>query len=1083
MAGSARTEHGGGSTQVADFDDQMWPVTCAILVLAGFVVGIILANSDFHDGRLLYDGRTHLAIVAALVLLTFAGAFCLQGKIRRRLQLCILLSLIAHLSGALVVYCYPVTLPIVAERGDEGRTIPPDEELIAPDYHWEQAEEPDADQAFEGPVRTVAQDEMPPAATVEPPDPQRIAPVAEIPRAPAVGETPLGPSASDSENRVALPAPPLVASRQVEPIADLAMNRRFVRVVEMPHPEDAASVPPPEAAKRPPVEPQFASVESRKAEAEVPPPAAAMSRPAAEAGQAMPAQTPAPRLPSAAAVRSEASPPAGPREGDLPGQPRTLARAELGGLALPSSVLPNEGERSPAPAAAGGQPGSQLEAASDVAVERTARSRAPAGPRIAAAGTQDLGVGAALLVARSGVPGGTGAGRPAIAGRSGEEEGLPRAGALGSFSDRGVPLPAAAARRAKASQPGGGGAALSPGVAATLPRTQIAGGSELPTAVLPSEGANLAGAGGVSAARGGGTSRLDAGEIASVRQSTAPGAAPARGAGAAGPLDFGAGSALAAPPDIAAGGGRGIVAANPAIIGNLRRRNVDESNAASGFARAAAGTPYLPGGAAEAALALPPVQPAGTRTAAGPLEAGAGRNMVEVAMADTGPADISAMGRSRASPTAGGEDPAGALERGGSPSPQAPSAAGRGRSDINPDDLAGGLGPVAVARSGGPLVLEGTVKEPTEFYKRRGEIRHGLGYGGAEGAGFTEPAVEAGLRFFTSLQFPDGHWSLDRLPEGMRLDDAALGQMPADSAATGLVLLSYLGAGYTHLDEKYRDVVQRGVEWLVKHQKADGDLFTGGEEHTHFYGHGIAAMALCEAYGMTQDPELREPARKAVEYIVKTQDPRHGGWRYVPGKGESDTSVTGWQLMALKSAQMAGLEIPQETLDGIRRWLNQAEAPERDGRYMYSPWEGDTPQERAGRVPSLAMTSEAMLMRMYLGRRRDDAQLIRGAEYLAAHLPEVGTREQPTRDCYYWYYATQAMYQMQGPYWAAWQARLNPLLKAGQVRDGPLAGSWHPLEPVKDVYGNAGRVYVTAMNLLMLEVYYRHLPLFQELSK
>jgi hypothetical protein len=453
-------------------------------------------------------------------------------------------------------------------------------------------------------------------------------------------------------------------------------------------------------------------------------------------------------------------------------------------------------------------------------------------------------------------------------------------------------------------------------------------------------------------------------------------------------------------------------------------------------------------------------------------------------MANTPLADVRGIGRRSPAPTTTGkEGPGDAVGTSGTVSPQPPIARGRGRSDIDPNDLGSGIGPTAVARSGGPLVLEGSVKEPTEFYRRRGEIRHGLGLEDAEGAGFTEPAVEIGLGFFTRIQFPDGHWSLDRLPEGVRLDDAALGEMQADTAATGLVLLSYLGAGYTHLDEKYRDVVRRGVEWLVKHQKPDGDLFAGGSRFTHFYSHGIAAMALSEVYGMTQDPELREPARKAIAFIVKTQDPRRGGWRYEPGE-ESDTSVTGWQLMALRSAQMAGLDVPQETLGKIGGWLDRAAGPESDGRYVYNPWNSDTPEQREGRLPSLAMTAEAMLMRMYLGQRRDKLPLVRGAEFLAAHLPEVGSRQQPTRDCYYWYYATQAMYQMQGPYWTAWHNRINPLLKAGQAREGPLAGSWHPTEPVPDRWGAAGgRLYVTAMHLLMLEVYYRHLPLFQELSK
>ena len=291
-------------------------------------------------------------------------------------------------------------------------------------------------------------------------------------------------------------------------------------------------------------------------------------------------------------------------------------------------------------------------------------------------------------------------------------------------------------------------------------------------------------------------------------------------------------------------------------------------------------------------------------------------------MADTVLADARAFGRRGQAPTAPDDESArmaaGASAAAGARGPQRPrghrrGGAGRRRAR-----------PLVVARATGSPLLEGSVKEPTEFYRHRAEIRHGLG-GDAEGSGFTEPAVEQGLRFFTRIQFPDGHWSLDRLPEGVKLDDAALAaRRQADTAATGLVLLTYLGAGYTHLDEKHRDVVRRGIEWLVKHQKPDGDLFAGGSQFTHFYSHGMAAMALCEAYGMTQDPELREPARKAVAFIVATQDPRRGGWRYGSGSGPQRHLGDRLAVDGAAQRQMAGLEVPQATLDRVGGWLDQA---------------------------------------------------------------------------------------------------------------------------------------------------------------
>ncbi|HPP52144.1 MAG TPA: hypothetical protein PK777_04265, partial [Thermoguttaceae bacterium] len=108
------------------------------------------------------------------------------------------------------------------------------------------------------------------------------------------------------------------------------------------------------------------------------------------------------------------------------------------------------------------------------------------------------------------------------------------------------------------------------------------------------------------------------------------------------------------------------------------------------------------------------------------------------------------------------------------------------------------------------------------------------------------------------------------------------GRQESDSAATGLALLAFLGAGYTHQEGPYRTQVQRGLEWLLANQKPDGDLwgYAQGSSDTWLYSHGIAAIALCEAYGMTRDPALRQAAERAVGFIVAAQHPTRGGWRY-----------------------------------------------------------------------------------------------------------------------------------------------------------------------------------------------------------
>jgi hypothetical protein len=250
------------------------------------------------------------------------------------------------------------------------------------------------------------------------------------------------------------------------------------------------------------------------------------------------------------------------------------------------------------------------------------------------------------------------------------------------------------------------------------------------------------------------------------------------------------------------------------------------------------------------------------------------------------------------------------------------------------------------------------------------------------------------------------------------------------------------------------------------------------------YSHGIAAIALCEAYGMTHDPALREPAQKALEFIVAAQDPKGGGWRYQPGVA-SDTSVTGWMMMALKSGELAGLKVARPTYDHIGRWLESAQGSGSDGHlYRYNPFAPDTDSQRHGRLPTPTMTAVGLLMRLYGGWRRDHPTMIAGAEFLRENLPAIGTTDEPLRDTYYWYYGTQVMFHMGGALWEEWNGQLHPMLIQSQETSGALAGSWSPDRPVPDRWApHAGRLYVTTMNLLSLEVTYRHLPLYVETGR
>ena len=333
------------------------------------------------------------------------------------------------------------------------------------------------------------------------------------------------------------------------------------------------------------------------------------------------------------------------------------------------------------------------------------------------------------------------------------------------------------------------------------------------------------------------------------------------------------------------------------------------------------------------------------------------------------------------------------------------------------------------------------------------------------GSDASEAAVERGLKWLAKHQYADGHWSIHDL-NCTDHECKGHGSFQSDTAATGLALLTFLGAGYTHRSGEHQAVVERGLRWLRVHQKASGDLFADDSQFVWLYSHGMAAIALCEAYGMSRDEALKQPAQRAIDFIVDAQHPEFGGWRYRP-QFESDTSVSGWQLMALKSGEMAGLNVPQKTYDLVGKWLDSVESS--PGRFKYHPT----------KEVGLAMTAEGLLMRQYLGAKRTNSNLIAGADYLKARAPS-----ESQRDLYYWYYGAQVMYHMQGEHWEEWNAALRNMLVNSQQKTGPTTGSWEPVGSTPAKWGLAGgRHYTTCLSLLMLEVYYRHLPLYLELGE
>ena len=332
----------------------------------------------------------------------------------------------------------------------------------------------------------------------------------------------------------------------------------------------------------------------------------------------------------------------------------------------------------------------------------------------------------------------------------------------------------------------------------------------------------------------------------------------------------------------------------------------------------------------------------------------------------------------------------------------------------------------------------------------------------------TEGAVDNALRWLASAQSTDGRWDANQFGGGTESQtlghDRQSAGTDADTGITGLALLAFLAAGHTHLEGAYRENVQHGLEFLLRSQAENGNLYGDARLFARMYCHGIAALALGEAYVMTGDHRLMPFLLQATRYTRNSQHPSLGGWRYQPGD-TGDMSQFGWQVMALRSAELAGIEIPSATRDGMLRFLRRSRAGPQGGLAAY----------RAGERPSRTMTAEALACRYFLRVPPTQARVDEAMDLIHLELPGTGRV-----NLYYWYYATLALFHGQDPGWERWNDALQDQLLSSQRPNGQLGGSWDP-DTVWGGYG--GRVYSTALAALCLEIYYRYLPLFDEAAK
>lgn len=346
---------------------------------------------------------------------------------------------------------------------------------------------------------------------------------------------------------------------------------------------------------------------------------------------------------------------------------------------------------------------------------------------------------------------------------------------------------------------------------------------------------------------------------------------------------------------------------------------------------------------------------------------------------------------------------------------------------------------------------------------RGGRLRRAIAGGGGRA---TESAVDKGLEWLARKQEADGHWDTVKFNAGKK----------CDVSMTGLALLAFLGAGHTEKVGKYKENVQRAVAWLKSIQHDDGKYFLDGEaSYGPGYHHSIAGMAMAEAAGMSRIADTKASAQKAIDYTIEKHQvgdgSDKGGFRYSPKSRTQDISVSGWFVMQLKSAKVAGLKVDPASFDGASKFIDSCEIkgnpnePYSGHRYCYGPKRDARPRT----------TAIGCLARQFMGWKKEELQ--GGVEWFVEKGGLPSKRKYKHIDLYYVYYGTLCVFQQGGELWKKWNDDLKKILLDNQRKDGDEDGSWDPAGAYSNTWGRVGQ---TALAVLSLEVYYRYLPMYRE---
>jgi hypothetical protein len=335
-------------------------------------------------------------------------------------------------------------------------------------------------------------------------------------------------------------------------------------------------------------------------------------------------------------------------------------------------------------------------------------------------------------------------------------------------------------------------------------------------------------------------------------------------------------------------------------------------------------------------------------------------------------------------------------------------------------------------------------------------------------------AVERGLAWLAGRQNPDGSWTGDigyKLNSGYR--ETGVG---GHVGVTALAGTAFLAGGHMPGRGEYATTLTRALDFVLGSVQEDGYVTRNG---TRMYSHAFATLFLAEVYGMTHRSDVRIKLQRAVDFIVDTQN-AEGGWRYVPFSPESDMSIVVCQVIALRAARNIGIRVPRSTIDRAARYVVDSaitEESQRDFRGMYVDEIGAFHYQKGkGSRSSFPLTAAGVTALHGLGIYSDEA-IRRGLDYLRRNLTafnmQFGRNEQG--HYFFWYghyYGVQAMYTAgtayQVNYWEPYFEDVRRELLGLQREDGSWPNSVGP-----------GPAFGTAMAVLILEIPYRYLPIFQ----